>query len=89
VAEWQEDDPGAQRDPLAHGCERRQRDDDVEDRVPVGDVVAGPDRGVAELLGADGDLAEDGGIRNAADELAAALNPEGDAQRRTSRQARS
>ena len=58
VAERQEDDPGADRDPLRDRRERGQRDDDVEDRVAVRDVVAGPDRVVAELLRGRAELAE-------------------------------
>ena len=50
VPQRQQHHAGADRDPLRDGGERRQRDDDVEDRVAVRDVVARPDRVVAERL---------------------------------------
>jgi hypothetical protein len=89
VPEREEDDPGAERDPFGHGGEDRQRDDDVQDGIAVRDVVAGPDRVVAELLGTDGDLAEETRVGGAADELAAALDPERGDRHRARRQARS
>ena len=84
--------PRAERHPLRHGRERRQRDDDVEQGIAERDVVARPDRVVAELLGRLRDLAVEAGVWHAADLLAAALDPEGDAHapacaRRTLRQA--
>ena len=69
---------GADRDPLRDGGERRQRDDDVEDRVAVRDVVAGPDRVVAERLGRLRELAEDARVGCAVHVLPAALDAEGD-----------
>ena len=42
--------PAPSRDPLVTAANVDERDDDVQDRVAVGDVVAGPDRVVAELL---------------------------------------
>src|SRR4029079_12664676 len=89
VAEREQDDACA--DPDARGDRRkgRQREDDVENRVAVGDVVAGPDRVVAELLYARRRLPEDAGVWRASDELAAALDAEGDPAHRALRHARS
>jgi hypothetical protein len=87
VAQRQQDDSGAERDLPRHRAERRERDDDVEDRVPVRDVVARPDRVEAELLGSHCDLVKDPRIRGTADELAAALDAE--RRHRERRQARS
>jgi hypothetical protein len=89
VAEREQHDPGAERDLLRDGGEGRERDDDVQDRIPVRDVVAGPDRVVAELLGARRHLAEDARVRDAVDELPAALDAERDLRHRARRHARS
>ena len=51
MPERKEHDAGSERDPARDGGERRERDAEVEDRVVEREVLAGPDRVVAELLG--------------------------------------
>ena len=76
MAQRQQHDARADRDPLGDGGERRERDDDVEDRVAEREVVARPDRVVAELLGRLRELAEEARVGRAVDVLAAALDAE-------------
>jgi hypothetical protein len=79
----QQYDPGAERDPLGHRGEGRERDDDVQDRVAVRDVIAGPDRVVAELLRRLRELAVAAGIWHPVHLLPAPLDTEGDRHRPT------
>ena len=58
MPERKEHDAGSERDPARDGGERRERDAEVEDRVVEREVLAGPDRVVAELLGELGDRPE-------------------------------
>jgi hypothetical protein len=84
-AERQEQDAGAELDPLGDRCERRERDSDVEQRMVEGDVVARPEESEAGRLGCRRDLREVLRVRHAPDERAAPLHSE----RRQTRQARS
>jgi hypothetical protein len=76
VAQGQEHDARTDRDPPGPGGEGREGDGDVEDRIPERDVVAGPDRVVADGLRVLGDGAEEAGVGCSPDQLSAALDAE-------------
>src|SRR5262245_24692893 len=84
MAQRKEHDTGPDREARARRGERRERDHDVDDRVTVGDVLAGPDRVVAELLRRLRGLARASRVGRAAiDLLPASLDAEGDARDRS------
>ena len=80
LAEGQKHDPGAERDPLRHSGEGGERDDDVQDRIAVRDVVARPDRVVAQLFRRLREVAVAARVGHPVDLLAAALDAERDGQ---------
>ena len=63
VAQRQQHDARTEQQALCDGGERRQRDPEVEDRVVEGEVLAGPDRVVPELLGQLRNRAEPARVR--------------------------
>ena len=76
MPERQEHDARSERDPARDGGEGRERDAEVEDRVVEREVLAGPDRVVAELLGELGDRPVAARVGQRGRKLAAALDPD-------------
>jgi hypothetical protein len=76
VPERKEHDARSEHDAPRDGRERRERDAEVEDRVVEREVLAGPDRVVAELLGELGDGPVSGRVGELGRELAASLDPD-------------
>jgi hypothetical protein len=87
MAERQQDDPGADGDTFGRSGERGQGDHDIEDRVVERDVIARPDRVVADRLGELGRRPEQARVRRPLDQLAAPLKAEAQAVRRHARSA--
>src|SRR5262249_54526092 len=79
MAQREQYDTCAEHDAARPGGEDGQRHAEVENRILEGQVLAGPERSVAEPLGELGDRCEDPGVGPPADELARALDAETDA----------
>ena len=76
MTQREEHDPRPEQHALGDRGERRQRDPEVEDRVVEREVLARPDRVVAELLRQLGHGAEATRVGRLVGELTAALDAE-------------
>ena len=76
MAERKKDHTRSDRDPPRDGGEGREGDAEVEDRVQEREMLAGPDRVVAELLGELGDGPVPARVGEHGRKLAASLDPD-------------